>query len=145
VDERQRAVLSARVMERLAEHTQIISKQDLPYRAVEEAQRMVNDWLSRVLQDQHPAILAAGRVALLEGSLRDWPERLLQDAQPAPAEAAALRHSLVEAVPPDAELAMPTQAIEFFSFRRTAGAVWCWSQRVAAALRRWPAHRQASR
>lgn len=78
-DERQCVVLSDRVMDRLSRHSQLITKQDLPYRAMEEAQRMLNDWLSLALQDQHPAVLAAGRVALLKGTVRNWPDRFVQE------------------------------------------------------------------
>lgn len=136
-EEKHQAQLSDRVMERVAELAKVIviPKQELPNRALEEAQRLLNDWLSRVLQDRQPATLAAARVALLEGAAPGWPERVLNDTALSSVEATQLRSSLLETVPPDAALDMPTQVIEFSSMRHSVHKLWLALQSVVTAFR----------
>jgi hypothetical protein len=116
-DQEQLNLLSERAMQRVLNRTHEITEQNLPYRALEEIQRMLDEWLTDALpRDLCPIPPGSARVALLDGLVPDWPTQLAAHSH-RPETISNLFRALPEPVPPVNGLAMPLQTIRLFSLR----------------------------
>ncbi|MEZ5584203.1 MAG: hypothetical protein R3F37_16930 [Candidatus Competibacteraceae bacterium] len=119
VDEDQVRLLSRRAVQRAPHGLQETVLQDLTLRSLEEAQKMLNEWLATASPlSSHPRS-ALARVALCDGLVPDWPMQLATQSH-SPETINTLAQIQLEPVPPLAELPMPEQRIALYPWPNPA-------------------------
>ncbi|MDD2767492.1 MAG: hypothetical protein PHT19_02080 [Methylococcus sp.] len=112
--------LAAECIERASRRVARHDSDELPRRAVEEAQRRLDQALARALgvnASREPAIVAGARAALLMGDIGVSADEFYLNSAVNPELAARLQARSPLAQPPEAPVAMPPQKLRFFLFK----------------------------
>lgn len=112
--------LTAECVERARRRVARHDSAELSRRAIEEAQRRLDQALARALgvnASREPSLIAGARAALLLGDLGIGADELYLNASANPEFASRLQRHRPQAQPPEAQVAMQPQKLRFFLFK----------------------------